>query len=363
MSDSVPASQLPPRPSLEQLRKQAKELRASGAHASLAAAQRAVAGMYGYASWPPLKTAVESITLRRLIEEGDAEGVRRLIESSPRLPQIAFDDGSTPLHVAAAENRPAVVEALVAGGAPLQARFGKSAHSALSWAVTCWSDAAAHKLIELGLKPDLFCAAGLGLLDAVKAFWSEGKLRRHPSKTGSSRYTESGEPLPSPPKADADQVSDALYIACRSERLEVARWLLDHGADPNWRGYSGATGLAWAEFSGNAELCALLRQRGGSDEIRDHVFRATPKAFALMVLAGWGFPKLLLERLQADRSLVSLRGERGTLLHAAAESGQEATARILLLFGADRTATDPEGRTPADVAELKGHTEVAALLR
>ncbi len=190
MSDSVPASQLPPRPSLEQLRKQAKELRAGGAHASLAAAQRAVAEMYGYASWPRLKTAVESITLRRLIEEGDAEGVRRLIESSPRLPKIAFDDGSTPLHVAAAENRPAVVEVLVAGGAPLHDRFGKSAHSALSWAITCWSDAAAYKLVELGAKPDLFCAAGLGLLEAVQAFWRNGKLRRRPSRTGSSRYTD-----------------------------------------------------------------------------------------------------------------------------------------------------------------------------
>lgn len=362
MSDSVPASQLPARPSLEQLKKQAKELRAGGAHASLAAAQRAVARQYGYASWTRLKIAVESITLRRLIEEGDAEGVRRLIKSSPRLPKIAFDDGSTPLHVAAAENRPAVVEVLVAGGAPLQARYGRWAHSALSWAITCWSDAAAHKLIELGAEPDLFCAAGLGLLDAVKAFWRNGRLRRRPSQTGSSRYTESGEPLPWPPKADADQVSDALYFACRSNRLEVARWLLDHGADPNWRGYSGATCLAWAEFSGNAALCDLLRQRGGSDEILDYEFRATPKAFGMMVLAGWGFPKLLLDRLGADRSLVSLRGERGTLLHAAAESGQQATAKILLFFGADRSATDPEGRTPADVAAVKGHEELAKLL-
>lgn len=82
-----------------------------------------------------------------------------------------------------------------------------------------------------------------------------------------------------------------------------------------------------------------------------------------MVLAGWGFPKLLIERLAADRSLVSLRGERGTLLHAAADSGQQVTAKILLYFGADRTATDSEGRTPADIAALKGHAEVAALLR
>lgn len=362
MSDSVPASRLPARPSLEQLKKQAKELRASGA-ASLAAAQRAVARQYGFPNWPRLKRAVESIILRRLIEEGDTDGVRRLIKSSPRLPKIAFEDGSTPLHVAAAVNRPPIVEILVAAGAPLEARYGRSAHSALSWAITCWSHEAAHKLIELGVAPDLFCAAGLGLLDAVEAFWRDGKLQRRPSQTGSSRYTESGEPLPRPPKSDVDQVSDALYFACRNGRLEVARWLLDHGADPNWQGYSGATCLAWAEFSGNSALCSLLRARGGSDQIRDYEFRATPKVFGPMVLAGWGFPKLLLERLGADRSLVSLRGGRGTMLHAAAEGGQLATAKILLNFGADRTATDAAGRTPADVAAAKGHDALVQLLR
>jgi uncharacterized protein len=357
------ASALPARPNLEQLKKQAKDLRASGAHASLASAQRAVARQHGYASWTRLKAAVESITLRRLIEEGDAEGVRRLIASSPQLPNVTFEDGSTPLHVAAAANRPAVVEALMTGGASPQARFGRSAHSALSWAITCWSDDAAHKLIELGVEPDLFCASGLGMLHAVKAFWPHGKLRRRPSTTGSSRYTEAGEPLPRPPKADRDQVSDALYIACRSNRPEVARWLLDHGADPNWRGYAGATCLAWAEFSADPSLSALLRERGGSDEIRDYEFRAEPKAFGMMVLAGWGFPKRLLERLMADPALVSVRGGRGTLLHAAAASGHQKIVEILLLFGADRTALDPDGRTPADVAAVAGHAALLPLLR
>ena len=354
---------LPERPSLEQLRKQAKDLRKSGAAPSLAAAQRAVAERYGYPSWPRLKTAVEAAALRRLIEEGDREGVRALLATSPRLAGTSFEDGSTPLHVAAAENRPAVVEVLVAAGAPLAARYGRSAHSALSWAITCESVDAAHKLIELGVRPDLFCAAGLGLLDTVRSFWRDGRLARRPSVTGSSRYTPSGEPLPRPPKADADQVSDALYFACRNGHLEASRWLLERGADPNWRGFAGATCLGWAEFSGNPALCALLRERGGSDEILDHEFHAVPRVFAPMVLAGWGFPRRLLERLGADRSLVSARGGRGTLLHAAAASGQEATAKILLLFGADRAATDPEGRTPEQVAARHGHEALAELLR
>jgi ankyrin repeat protein len=102
------------------------------------------------------------------------------------------------------------------------------------------------------------------------------------------------------------------------------------------------------EFSGNRDLCALLRARGGSDNVVDQQYRATPR--------------VLLERLTADRTLVSLIGGRGTLLHAAAEGGQEAAARILLHFGADRSPRDPEGRTPVEVAQARGHAALAALL-
>jgi ankyrin repeat protein len=364
MSDSVsPSRSLPARPSLEQLKKQAKELRASGAQPTLAAAQLAVARGHGHASWPKLKLAVEQSTLIRLIEEGDAAGVRRLVAASPRLVTAPFTDGLTPLHYAAGEDRPEVVAALVEARAPLAAHFGRTGHSALSWAVTCESQQAARKLIELGVKPDLFCAAGLGLLEEVEGFWPGGRLRRRPSATGSTRYGEDGERLPVPPPAAADQVSDALYIACRSGRLEVARWLLDHGADPNWRGFAGATGLAWAEFSGNPELAALLRERGGSDELLEPGFRAAPRAFGLMVLAGWGFARRLAARLTADPAWVAVRGGRGTLLHAAVAGGQTATAKILLRFGADRAAVDDEGRRPVDLAEAKGYAELAALLK
>lgn len=361
--ESPQEGRLPERPDLEQLKKQAKELRASGAHSTLSAAQRALALQYGFASWPRLKHAVELATLRRLIEDGDAAGIRALLESSPRIAKASFADGETPLHLAAQCDFPMAIELLVESGAPVQARYGKSAHSALSWAITCWSFQAAQKLVDLGNEPDLFCAAGLGDMKRLRAFWKGGKLRRKPSTTGSSRYTDSRELLPCPPEADQDQVSDALYLACRSNRLEAARWLLDHGADPNWRGYCGATCLAWAEFSGNAELCALLRERGGSDDLLDQDYKADPGTFALMVFAGWGFPKLLVERLTNDRSLVEVRSGRGTLLHAAAAGGQQATVQILLLFGADRNALDPEGRTPLKVATEKGHTELVEILR
>lgn len=353
---------LPEKPSLDQLRKQAKELRAS--HASLSEAQLALARAYGFPSWPKLKLHTEQTTLRRLIEQGETEALRKLLSSSPRLAKLPFPEGDWPIHVAAEYNDPAMIEMLVGAGAPLDTRYEGSAHNALSWAVTCWSFEAGIKLIQLGVVPDLFCAAGLGLLEVVKLFWKDGELRGHPSQTGSSRFADSGERLPRPPLDARDQVSDALYIACRANRLEVARWLLDHGADPNWRGYAGASCLAWAEFAGDASLCALLRSRGGLDTVVDQQFRAVPKVFALMVLASWGFgDNRLRDRLLLDPSMVDARGEYGTLLNAAAYNGQMASVRVLVELGADRSARNAAGLTPAEVAEARGHGEVAAFLR
>jgi len=362
MSDSISSGKLPDNPSLQQLRKQAKELYTLGAHPNLAAAQHALAQQYGFPSWPKMKFAVEIAMLRRLIAAGNADGVQTLLELSPRLATVSFPEGDTPLHHASEINRADIVEILVRAGASFTTLYAHSAHTALSWAITVWSMEAARKLVELGCVPDLFCAAGLGMMDNLRSFWKDGQLCPKPSMTGSSRYSENGERLPCPPPSDIDQVSDALYIACRADRLDAARWLLDHGADPNWRGFCGATCLAWAEFAGNPELSTLLRERGGSDQLADHEFRATPRTFGLMVLTAWGFPQRLRKGLTADPSLVHSRGGWGTLLNAAAYNGQMETTKVLLEFGADRAARNAAGLTPAEMAESRGHKSLAELL-
>lgn len=349
---------------LVQLRKRAKERRASGEFATLAAAQLALAREAGFPSWPKLKLHCEQRELRGLLQDGDVEALREFLTRSSKVAALPFDDGAWPLHLAAGNDEPAMVELLVQAGVATHPRYAKSAHTALSWAVTCWSFRAALKLIELGEEPDLFCASGLGLLDKVRVFWKDGVLRPAPSLTGSSRVSRSGERLPCPPENDIDQVSDALYIACRCGRVEVSRWLLEHGADPNWRGYCGASCLAWAELAAIPQLCALLRERGGRDDVLDDVYQATPTVFPLMVLAGWGFhPDRLRERFAANPSLVHARSAWGTLLHAAAKNGHVPVVELLLEFGVDRTRLNARGQTAAEVAEERGSSAVVALLR
>src|ERR1051325_8471765 len=141
---------LPERPDLDQLRKQAKELRATENHPTLTAAQLALARRYGYASWTKLKLAVEQAQLRHAINDGDAARVRALLDASRTLVRTSFSDGSTPLHVAVETNRTDIVEIIARHGAPLGARYAKSAHSALSWALTVEAIDAARTLVALG---------------------------------------------------------------------------------------------------------------------------------------------------------------------------------------------------------------------
>ena len=140
-----PLRRLPERPSLEQLRKQAKEqldtLRAADPSAKLAAAQHALAREYGFDSWPKLVHHVESMqpehrmlqpadlksdqklmwsagrgtdvwALIQACTAGDLEAVRALIARDPSLARAHYDYRK-PLYFAVRENRVDVVRFLL----------------------------------------------------------------------------------------------------------------------------------------------------------------------------------------------------------------------------------------------------------
>jgi ankyrin repeat protein len=140
-----PRHRLPERPSLEQLRKQAKEhldtLRAGDPSVNLAAAQHALAREYGFESWPKLVHHVESMqpanrmlqpaelksdqkllwsqgrgtdvwALMQACASGDLKAVRALIAKDPSLARSHYDYRK-PLYFAVRENRIEIVRFLL----------------------------------------------------------------------------------------------------------------------------------------------------------------------------------------------------------------------------------------------------------
>jgi ankyrin repeat protein len=179
----------------------------------------------------------------------------------------------------------------------------------------------------------------------------------------------------------------------RIDSVDIARSLLEHGADPNARlrkpimqrqhtaGDSalaeGATPLMRAAKSGDIEMLRVLVAAGA-----DPTLTMPNGTTALMFAAGLGWRngsplapsydqgseaqaveaiRLLLE-LGLDINATNEAGDT-PLLAAVGGRGAEAIVRLLLEHGADPTVANARERTPLAIAEAGNSERIAALLR
>lgn len=387
---------LPLRANLEWLKKQCKDrlvvLRAGDPDAKLSDAQLLVAREYGFASWRKLKDHVDQVRAKldqlvpapadptaaaavaaddpdlaavlSAVKAGDTNVAAQLLGRRPELAAARGPDGQTPLHVAAEYNDARLGVLLLAYGADPEATYGQSGHTALSWAATCGSFDFARALTRLGVRPDLFCAAGTGALEEVRTLFDDtGTLLPGASRTGSTRLAPDGTRLPCPPPTPREQVSDALYIACRNANAEVVRFLMTCEPDLSFRAYMGGTALHWAYFGGSAEVIDMLLHAGADPTARDEVLHCTPRAFGICVPASWGMPDVVRRRVAEDPTLAVLMDGQTSALHEAARNGHVEIVKTLLEAGAPPDLRDGAGRTAADLATERGHAAVLELFR
>ena len=144
----------------------------------------------------------------------------------------------TALHWAASSDDVAVLDALLDGGADIEATGAvHTGGTPMSDAVVFAQWNAARRLLERGAKTTLSQAAALGLLDRVAEEFAERAPSQH-------------------------EITNAFWHACRGGHQCTAAYLLDRGADLHWIGHDHKTPLQVAEESGAGDVVAWLRARG-----------------------------------------------------------------------------------------------------
>jgi uncharacterized protein len=145
--------------------------------------------------------------------------------------------GETPLHWAASSDDIDALDALLDGGADIEADGAVIADGTpIADAVAFGQWNAARRLLERGARTNLWQAAALGLVDRV-----QGALAQTP-----------------PAQGDLD---NALWCAAHGSQRETAELLLNRGADPAWVGHDNLTAAQAAERSEAHELAAWLREQ------------------------------------------------------------------------------------------------------
>lgn len=148
---------------------------------------------------------------------------------------------------------------------------------------------------------------------------------------------------------------ELLVSAAKWGQEEMARRLLERGADIHRPKKSGETALSAAIKGGQLAMVKLLIEKGADIEARDSLGRTS----LFLVAEGGGGHEEIAKFLLEKGMDVNARDNTGsTALYWAAFYGDEAIARLLLENGADIEARGEAGFTPLLVAANVQYQEV-----
>jgi len=378
-----PRRHLPERPSLEQLRKQAREhlntLRAADPSVNLAAAQHALAREYGFESWPKLVHHVESVqpanrmrqppglktdqkllwsqgrgtdvwALMQACASGDLTAVRALLAKDPSLARSHYHYRK-PLYFAVRENRVDVVRLLLEHDCnPLDLWMDDDPiEIARDRGYTKMEQLLTHTLHTK------FNASTLGEPIALA-------LREHDLQ----RMRELLDAQPALIGEGDKRSSQPIHWATMTRQLDAIDELLRRGADINAQRMDGARPIhvtngdyfyrGWRDVPRDwpvtaAQVLAHLKARGA--------FIDLPTA------CHTGDIDRVRELLRQDPSLANRIGGAGSPLSSAAAVGRMDIVQLLLDHGADPNLPE-EGDAPKGKAlysaVIHGHYDIAKLL-
>ena len=272
-----------------------------------------------------------------LAARGDVAAVASLAGEHPRLIDQRGADGVTMLWAAARRGRLALVRWLVAQGADVEIP-GSAVHVTQVMvspyciaARSCRAEVARY-LLDHGALVDVFCAAFLGQLDALRAHITEGLANAQS------------------PHEDFHPVTP-LHYAVDGGSVAAARLLLASGAEVRT---SGGRLLTSAASQGSIELVRLLLDHGAEAARAESLGPLPTDRTIAGLLVARGFDLNVPIRDQETALTMACRADKGE---------HPAVVAALLQLGADPNATNARGRTPLAVATSARFDRTAALLR
>jgi ankyrin repeat protein len=218
------------------------------------------------------------LNLWSAIALGRVDDVRHILEDNPALIRAGMSRSEhhrTPLHHAAMKNRPAIVRLLIGLGADVNAPDAAGTTPVAAAAQAKADNSIIAMLTEAGAKLDFIAALNLGRFDLAEAMLREdpGRVGRDGRDTIALHLATSGKNVDAVRWLISHGVDvnakrklwdcnhTALHIVAAEGGLEIARLLLDAGADPSIRDDTyNSTVLGWAEYCGQPEIADLVRQ-------------------------------------------------------------------------------------------------------
>jgi ankyrin repeat protein len=152
----------------------------------------------------------------------------------------------------------------------------------------------------------------------------------------------------------SDRVSiTALELAAKSNRVEIAKVLIEHGAKVD------RYPLVAAASQGYLEMVTLLLSKGAN--VNAFLSQGYTALFGAIQGRHYKVAKVLLEHGANPNAFI----EGGvSILFDAASRGDVEAVRLLIAHGADVNVGTVSGdRTPKAIAEEKGYTEIVNLLK
>src|SRR6266702_6931569 len=148
-----------------------------------------------------------------------------------------------------------------------------------------------------------------------------------------------------------------MCAALKMGHLEVARFLLEHGADVDAKNSRGDTPLRTFSWDGPVEVIRLLLDFGADANVRDWSGRTL-----LHDAAFKGHYEVTRMLLQHSADVNAKRFVNLTPLYYASEKGHVEVVRLLLEHGADVNMPSLGNTTPFQAASERGFSEIAQLL-